>query len=299
MQLLTCSLHLDFTIDSLLGQRLTNESSSSIEQSFRLTSLSFSIDSILSSSNSASSNESTSFREFSSPKSLCCPNTSISFSPKFSLADDFLNICKVTSPSISVICTSNEIFFSSSFSIPPLYSMADSNPIQYKFPLPPIDSHEVFFNFFERFRARFEINDSVNGKTLKSKSQFLEYENLLEDDLKVWRCGICEKSYNSPTSLRVHERCHFKPFKCELCDKSFSRNWLLEGHRRTHTGEKPFRCTYCQRTFADRSNMRAHMQTHEEVKRCKCSKCPRSFTRRSLLIRHMERCCASKLTYFA
>ncbi|VDL59948.1 unnamed protein product [Hymenolepis diminuta] len=289
----------DFSIDSILGLKSTNESSSFNEQNSRSSSKSFSIDNILSSSNSASSNGSTSLREISPPKSLCCLNTSVSTSPTLSLADDFWNILKVASPSISIICTSSEIFFSSSFSIPPLYSMAYSNPYHCKPSLLTFNGREVFAKLFDKLSPRIEINESAKDLTLRSRSYVSENENPLEGHLKVWRCGICEKSYNSPTSLHVHERCHFKPFKCELCDKTFSRNWLLEGHRRTHTGEKPFRCTFCQRTFADRSNMRAHMQTHEKVKRCKCSKCPRSFTRRSLLIRHMERCCDPKVTYFA
>lgn len=47
---------------------------------------------------------------------------------------------------------------------------------------------------------------------------------------------------------------------CGICDKAFSRPSSLRIHSHSHTGEKPFRCPYrgCGKAFSVRSNMKRH-----------------------------------------
>ena len=45
-------------------------------------------------------------------------------------------------------------------------------------------------------------------------------------------CGICEKVFESPSSLAIHMRTHTneKPYECDVCEKSFTQSSSLQSH---------------------------------------------------------------------
>ncbi|KAG7441009.1 uncharacterized protein BT62DRAFT_863486, partial [Guyanagaster necrorhizus] len=51
---------------------------------------------------------------------------------------------------------------------------------------------------------------------------------------------------------------------CTTCNKSFNRPSSLRIHVNTHTGATPFRCPFpgCGREFNVNSNMRRHYRNH-------------------------------------
>ena len=54
-------------------------------------------------------------------------------------------------------------------------------------------------------------------------------------------CGICEKVFESPSSLAIHMRTHTneRPYECDVCEKKFRPSNALKIHMRIHTNEKP------------------------------------------------------------
>ena len=105
---------------------------------------------------------------------------------------------------------------------------------------------------------------------------------------KLYPCEICEKTFASYDSLKVHGRFHSgeKPYSCSYCDKKFTTSGNLNGHKRIHTGEKPHFCKVCGRTFSELSNMKRHALLHTDQKSYSCLNCGKTFTQMCNLERH-------------
>ncbi|ORX96099.1 hypothetical protein K493DRAFT_174049, partial [Basidiobolus meristosporus CBS 931.73] len=54
-------------------------------------------------------------------------------------------------------------------------------------------------------------------------------------------------------------------YKCTVCEKMFNRPSSLKTHIYSHTGEKPYVCQVmgCQKKFSVLSNLRRHLKTHQ------------------------------------
>ena len=48
-------------------------------------------------------------------------------------------------------------------------------------------------------------------------------------------CDVCEKMFDSPSSLAIHMRIHTKekPYECDVCERRFTQSHSLKKHVRT------------------------------------------------------------------
>lgn len=55
---------------------------------------------------------------------------------------------------------------------------------------------------------------------------------------KLFRCKVCDKTFNHSGSLSVHKRIHEndRRFCCNLCPGKFQQRGTLQTHMRLHTG---------------------------------------------------------------
>lgn len=90
------------------------------------------------------------------------------------------------------------------------------------------------------------------------------------------QCEKCEKLFNNPWFLRLHElRVHsvekrYFPCPREACDRKFTRRIRLESHvLGDHEGKKPFTCAYagCGKSFALKESLWRHGVVHDPAKR--------------------------------
>ena len=98
-------------------------------------------------------------------------------------------------------------------------------------------------------------------------------------------CQICGRMVKR---LKDHMKIHneLKQFKCELCEKGFTQSRYLYRHMRTHTGSKPFKCELCEKGFTKSSNLSRHMRIHTGAKPFKCELCEKEFTQSGQLSKH-------------
>lgn len=103
-------------------------------------------------------------------------------------------------------------------------------------------------------------------------------------------CGVCNKSYASTATLKMHMSCHSKDlsYQCSTCAKKFRTQIQLNVHSRVHTGEKPYKCDQCERAFAHRETLLTHKSMHSGYKRFLCIFCGDRFSCISNLKSHRK-----------
>ena len=76
-------------------------------------------------------------------------------------------------------------------------------------------------------------------------------------------CDVCEKVFDSPSSLAIHMRTHTKekPYECDVCEKRFTRTDSLQSHMRIHTNERPYECDVCEKRFRRSGHLQKHVRT--------------------------------------
>lgn len=91
------------------------------------------------------------------------------------------------------------------------------------------------------------MSDPMNGRP--SQSQL------------VYKCDICEKSFQKQSSLTRHKYEHTgkRPHHCNVCGKSFKHKHHLIEHQRLHSGEKPYQCDKCGKRFSHSGSYSQHM----------------------------------------
>ena len=115
-------------------------------------------------------------------------------------------------------------------------------------------------------------------------------ETTVPADTSIPYCALCDRSFQTKASLRVHMRTHRgdRPHSCPYCDKCFTQKSTLRTHIRTHTGEKPYVCKHCTRAFSDYSTFRKHVRVHTGEKPYVCDVCKKGFTQSGNMLRHRE-----------
>ena len=86
--------------------------------------------------------------------------------------------------------------------------------------------------------------------------------------------------------ITVHEK--QKPFKCEICNKSFSTKNSHKVHVvRVHEGKKPFTCDTCGKNFADAYDLKKHNSMVHEGVRYSCHICTDTFASKQAVHNHV------------
>ncbi|KAI1235832.1 hypothetical protein IHE44_0001920 [Lamprotornis superbus] len=78
-------------------------------------------------------------------------------------------------------------------------------------------------------------------------------------------CELCERDQSSTAEAQEHVHWHVaasKPYICELCQKQFQSPSTLKMHMRCHTGEKPYTCKTCGKCFSLPGNLQKHERIH-------------------------------------
>lgn len=107
-------------------------------------------------------------------------------------------------------------------------------------------------------------------------------------------CGLCQTSYKSNETLRVHMKIHSASLRliCEFCEKCFIRRPLLEKHiKNVHectNEESNLKCKFCDDlSFSGKGKLEIHVKKYHERVRYSCDFCGNKYMDRSSLKNHI------------
>lgn len=106
-----------------------------------------------------------------------------------------------------------------------------------------------------------------------------------ENQLKVYDCHTCGKTFNRRTYLEQHTKIHGeKSYKCNLCDKAFRQRAGLWMHKKRKSCLK--QSTFNNHSVSSISNLRTNDSGKDDRKRHKCEICNKFFSQKHLLKYH-------------
>ena len=134
------------------------------------------------------------------------------------------------------------------------------------------------------------------------------------------KCGICQQTYTTPTTLRRHMRSHLDPlgniittvggkraYQCHLCDKEYAHAGFLKKHLLSHkatmdelakagTTDTIWPCDLCDKIYTRYDNLKKHRVTHTDKKRFHCRRCGKTFWQKGQMKKHSRENCSINVT---
>ena len=88
--------------------------------------------------------------------------------------------------------------------------------------------------------------------TLLVKQRSLKAHMKTHEQIRNFKCDVCEKSFSSISALKkhfdgVHER--IRKFKCNLCEKTFTTLLIQKAHINAYHLDKVMVCEFCGQKF--------------------------------------------------
>eukprot|EP00092_Neocalanus_flemingeri_P027157 GFUD01029451.1.p1 GENE.GFUD01029451.1~~GFUD01029451.1.p1 ORF type:complete len:343 (-),score=51.81 GFUD01029451.1:15-1043(-) len=126
-----------------------------------------------------------------------------------------------------------------------------------------------------------ETSEIIEGKLPEHAQKSWKKEGIKEkkackndSSADRFKCYLCEKSYTSRQSLRMHvETVHM--MKCSRCEKSFTSRQDVRKHINTvHRVE----CSICEKSYTLRRNLRTHVKTVHNTSQIEIPSCSKSDT---------------------
>lgn len=115
-----------------------------------------------------------------------------------------------------------------------------------------------------------------------------------EEEGKVHKCDICEKTFERLKYLKRHLRGHTNIFHCSKCNKRFVRKETLQNHACDTGNARPgpeedaaYACEFCGVSFQKQKYLLRHMAAHTGEFRC--NSCNREFSRKESLLQHIKK----------
>ncbi|CAD5121464.1 unnamed protein product [Dimorphilus gyrociliatus] len=128
------------------------------------------------------------------------------------------------------------------------------------------------------------------SKHFKSENTLSRHKQEIHDQIRNWKCDICNSAFFNKYSLTHHALVHTgeRKYSCNMCSKSFMRKGHLVAHKKAHlpSDKKEFKCSDCNAVYAYKSSLREHILRHTGEKPHKCEMCDESFRYRWQLKRH-------------
>ena len=114
--------------------------------------------------------------------------------------------------------------------------------------------------------------------------------------IRKFRCGKCDKCFNSQREVNTHFKSTHPPVKCDHCDHFFSCPASMLKHRYSHY-ETMVECETCGKGFQFKSQLTEHRRIHQLIGDWVCFRpaCGKRFKRESELDAHLFNHRATKI----
>ncbi|CRL05999.1 CLUMA_CG018952, isoform B [Clunio marinus] len=135
----------------------------------------------------------------------------------------------------------------------------------------------------------------VCGKSCKNNYTLVKHITTHEepDPSKMLQCHICSKLFNTKNKLNQHMVGHnnLRKWKCKICEMSFNFKKLLQMHTRAvHENERSFACSFCEKKFFKKYDLTVHVRLHtgDFPYVCPVQECDSKYPAWSNLFKHCQ-----------
>ena len=126
----------------------------------------------------------------------------------------------------------------------------------------------------------------------KSDGEDLLNQKVVSEDVKAFKCDLCDKRYKSSRTLDMHQKQEHKTVahnhKCDKCEYTTYEKAKLRKHFNENHNKNPHKCTICKKYFETYNKCTSHkIMEHYKKKLYSCSVCKKECTTQRDLAEHM------------
>jgi Zinc finger, C2H2 type len=112
---------------------------------------------------------------------------------------------------------------------------------------------------------------------------------LMDDNMKLYQCDVCMRTFRERSKLKSHREIHTdqRNVICPTCGKAFKTQACLRSHRRVHNPSYMY-CDICGKSYTQKPELAKHIKfVHFHIREHFCETCGAGFGSKGHLSTHM------------